>query len=58
MPETTPIDDAIGRMASQSLRRLVVTDANGRLAGILALDDVLELLAEEGEAVGRLLRSR
>jgi CBS domain-containing protein len=55
-PEATPIEDALARMATSARRRIVVTDAEGRLAGILSLDDVLELLAEEGGTIGRLLR--
>lgn len=55
-PETTPIEDALQIMAGVPLRRLVVTDAEGGLVGILALDDVLELLAEEQGTIGRLLR--
>lgn len=34
-----------------------MTDPEGRLVGVLALDDVLELLAEENAVVGRILRS-
>jgi Mg/Co/Ni transporter MgtE len=37
-------------------RRLAVVDDAGQLVGILALDDVLELLAEELTTVGKLLR--
>ena len=56
--EATPIEEALRRMAGISARRLVVTDDEGRLAGILALDDVMELLVEEAEAIGRLLQRR
>jgi CBS domain-containing protein len=56
--EATPIEEALRRMAGVGARRLGVTDADGRLAGILALDDVLELLVEEAEAIGRLLQRR
>jgi Mg/Co/Ni transporter MgtE len=35
-----------------------VVDDQGRLVGILALDDVLELLAEETATIGRLLAQR
>ena len=56
--EATAIEEALRRMAAASARRLVVTDDEGRLAGILALDDVLDLLIEESEAIGRLLRRR
>ena len=57
-PESTPIETALSRMASARIRRLVVVDAEGRLVGILALDDVLELLAEEEATIGRLLARR
>jgi CBS domain-containing protein len=56
--ESTSIEDALARMATSAARRIVVTDDAGRLAGILALDDVLDLLAEEGEAIRRLLERR
>lgn len=58
VPESTPIEDTLSRMVGIPARRLVVTDAAGRLAGILALDDVVELLAEEGDRIGRLLARR
>jgi CBS domain-containing protein len=32
--------DAAGQMASHQLRRLIVTDENGQLAGILSLGDI------------------
>ena len=58
IPESTSIEDALSRMLGISARRLVVTDAAGLLVGILALDDVAELLAEEAERIGRLLARR
>ena len=56
--ESTPIEDALARMARSHIRRLVVVDDEERLVGILALDDVLELLAEEATTIGRLLGRR
>lgn len=56
--ESTPIETALARMAGVHARRLVVVDDDERLVGILALDDVLELLAEELTSVGKLLRQR
>lgn len=53
--ETTPIEDALSLMASAATRRVVVVDGEGRLAGILAMDDVLELIVEEMRSIGRLL---
>lgn len=54
--EGLPIEEALRAMAAAEVRRLVVTGAEGTLAGLVSLDDVLELLAEEVESVGRLLR--
>jgi CBS domain-containing protein len=56
--ESTPIEAALARMADGRIRRLVVVDEKERLVGILALDDVLELLAEEATTIGRLLVRR
>ena len=56
--ESTPIEEALTRMADARLRRLVVVDEKERLVGILALDDVLELLAEEAATIGRMLSRR
>ena len=53
--EDTPIETALSLMRSAACRRLVVVDATGRLAGILSLDDVLGLLAEEFTTIGTLL---
>jgi CBS domain-containing protein len=56
--ESTPIEDAVARMEGAAIRRVAVTDADGRLVGILALDDVLELIAEEVTRIGRLVARR
>jgi CBS domain-containing protein len=53
--EEMAIEDAILRMAEARARRLIVTGKNGELVGILSLDDVLGLLAEEAAPIGRLL---
>ncbi len=53
--EDTPIEDALRQMADHRVRRLAVVDEKQCLVGILALDDVLELLAEESATIGRLL---
>jgi len=56
--ESTPIESALARMAGAHRQRLAVVDDAGRLVGILALDDVLELLAEEATSIGKLLTQR
>lgn len=45
--ENTGVFDAIEYMRAKGVRRLPVVDQEGALIGILALDDLLELLAEE-----------
>lgn len=53
--EHTPIEEAMERMANRAIRRLVVTGDQGFLVGLLSLDDVVRLLAEEAGSIGRLL---
>jgi CBS domain-containing protein len=55
VPDDTPIEEALARMAGVGARRLIVTADGDRLAGILTLDDVLDLLVRETAAIGRLL---
>jgi CBS domain-containing protein len=57
-PETMPIEDILSRMAASGIRRVPVVDEDGTLVGILALDDVLDLLSEEVTTIGRLLSRR
>ena len=56
--ENMPIEHAVLRMADAAARRLIVTGEDKRLVGILSLDDVLDLLAKEAGAVGRLLEQQ
>jgi CBS domain-containing protein len=42
---TSSIDEALQRMREGQVRRVPVVDERGRLAGILALDDIFEYLA-------------
>lgn len=53
--EKTPIEMALGLMRSGAFRRTPVVDADGRLVGIVTLDDILMLLADEFRQVGELL---
>ncbi|HWV57242.1 MAG TPA: CBS domain-containing protein, partial [Longimicrobiales bacterium] len=53
--EATPIEDALAMMVAGPTRRVIVVDPGGRLAGILSVDDVVALLAEEMRVIGRLL---
>ncbi len=56
--EDTSIDEAVKHMSGAEIRRLVVVDDDRSLVGLLALDDVLELLVEEAEDIGRLLHAQ
>jgi len=54
--EDDSIETALGYMRAGRFRRLPVVGRDGRLLGILALDDVLELVAEELADIGQLLK--
>jgi len=56
--ESTSIEQALSVMAQREIRRLVVTNDYGDLAGVLALDDVLETLTQETDAIARLLHGQ
>lgn len=54
--ESTGVFEAIQYMRTKGVRRLPVVDAHNGLVGILALDDLLELLSEELLALAKLVR--
>ncbi|MBW2270496.1 MAG: CBS domain-containing protein [Deltaproteobacteria bacterium] len=56
--EAMPIEDVLSQMSASEIRRVPVVDEAGTLVGILALDDVLDLLSEEVTTIGRLLSGR
>ncbi len=49
--------DALGLMRAHGVRRILVTDARGILVGILALDDVLQVIAEALSEISRVIAS-
>jgi CBS domain-containing protein len=53
--EETPIEEALRLMRSGGFRRVPVVNGEGKLAGLVSLDDILELLAEEFQEIGGLL---
>ena len=55
--EQTSVLDALAAMRAKGVRRLVVVDARDVLQGVLALDDVIEVVAEQVQAVARALAS-
>jgi CBS domain-containing protein len=54
--ESTGVFATIQYMRGKAVRRLPIVDENGVLVGILALDDLLELLSEELLAIAKLIR--
>jgi CBS domain-containing protein len=60
-PETVrtgdSLDTAVARMRERGVRRLPIVDREGRLAGMVTLDDVLVLLAAEQTALANAVRA-
>jgi len=51
------LHDALARMREHGVRRLPVLDDAGHLSGIVAVDNLLEALAEQLDAVVRVLKA-
>ncbi len=54
--ETDSVPAAAAAMANAGVRRMPVVDGNGLLVGILALDDILDLVAVTAADLARLVR--
>lgn len=54
--ESTAIEDVLRIMRTGPCRRVPVVDGNGQLVGLVTLDDILDLLSEEFNSIGTLLR--
>jgi CBS domain-containing protein len=54
--EWTPIETALLTMRTGRFRRLPVVEPGHKLVGLICLDDILMLLAEEFSQIGRLLK--
>jgi CBS domain-containing protein len=53
--ETDPIEAALSLMRRGNFRRVPVVDDEKKLVGLITLDDILMLLAEEFGEIGKLL---
>ena len=53
--EDEDLVEAMARMRECGVRRLPVTGPNGHLSGMLALDDVISALAEQADAIVRVM---
>jgi CBS domain-containing protein len=56
--EEMTVEEALAQMRSGPYRRLPVVNAEGRLAGIVSVDDVLSHIAAEFGEIGSLLRKQ
>ncbi len=54
--ETAGLFEVVAQMRSGGVRRLVVVDARGRLLGLVAMDDLIPVLAEELSALAQAIR--
>jgi CBS domain-containing protein len=53
--ESDGLYETMQRMRAKGVRRVPVVDANGALVGIVTVDDLLDLLADELTTLARLL---
>ena len=56
--EDAPIERAMLRIHQEGIRRVPVVDGNGRLSGIFAADDALQLVASELSGVAEAVRAQ
>lgn len=55
VPDTTDVLEVATRMATTGFRRVPALDAEGRLVGLVALDDLAVLLARELDKLARVI---
>lgn len=56
--EAAPIQDAIALMRNAGIRRLPVVNSSGELVGIIAIDDIIDLVSGELGEVKQLLQAQ
>ena len=56
--EDSSLEDAVLRMAEGASRRMLVTGGQGRLVGVLSMDDVIGMLLKEVKPLSRLLEAQ
>jgi len=56
VPGTATVHEAVKAMNQHGVRRLFITEPNGRLMGLLSLDDLLATLADELNGLSQALR--
>lgn len=58
VPADTPVERAVRRMRTDGVRRIPVVDADGRLVGLYAADDAIQLVASELASVAEAVRAQ
>ena len=53
--ESEDVFDAVQRMRNKSVRRMPIVDAGNNLVGIVSIDDIIEILAEEMNQLAHLI---
>jgi len=56
VPGTATVHEAVQAMNQHGVRRLFITEPNGRLMGLLSMDDLLVTLADELSGLSQALR--
>lgn len=56
VPGSASVEDAVRAMHQHGVRRVLVTETDGRLMGLVSLDDVLAILAEQLNGLSAALR--
>ena len=56
VPGTASVHEAVQAMTQHGVRRLFITEADGRIMGLVALDDLLVHLADELSGLAQALR--
>lgn len=56
--EATPIEEVLRYMRAVGVRRMPVVDEGGALVGVVSVDDILALLAEELGRIGELVEGQ
>ncbi|WP_298601257.1 CBS domain-containing protein [uncultured Limnohabitans sp.] len=56
VPGTATVHEAVQAMNQHGVRRLFITEPNGRLMGLLSIDDLLVTLADELSGLSQALR--
>lgn len=56
VPGTATVHEAVKAMTQHGVRRIFITEPNGRLMGLLSIDDLLVTLAEELSGLAQGLR--